>query len=663
MLSVPVAIDRVTYENMDAHIEEFKRIHADRVFLCLFKNFMDGREELDEQLKKFGAFRERIHAAGMEAGIWLDILGHASAGIGYKVANKRYTPLEGVFGKCKDSFCPLDKKFEKDYKAYIKRIAEAGPDIIMFDDDYRFSVRSYGIGCFCKEHRKLIAEKTGKRRTKIGLFNKVFSGPANPERDAWMNVMGESLIGFARSMRETVDGVDEKIRLGCCMCLDTLDLDGTNALELAKAFAGRTKPYFRTIGAPYWHVCAEWGDSRAVAEYTRQEMAWFDGEDVEMFAEGDVFPRPRYVVPSAYLECYDAYLHADGRGGILKYMFDYKYELGYETGYLDHHVKNYDVMKAVAEAFRGKKQVGVELYEPMQKIRTWDFDKTLLPQKDLLSPPPTGKGARFFDGLIRKPYYSVWNVFEKMQRIPGYSFGLAQRLIAANGIPTVYAKGDGAVVCFGESARSLPEEYLSRGLVLDSRAAKILTERGFGVGFVSDKIVQPKQEEYTFGSDLTLPKRNFLRALICDSKAEAVSYYRPSGEVASYFYVNEKGQSFYVLGVDSVYLPLKGEDAYFINYYRARAIKENLTRVAGKKLVACSDKNINLTLLCARGDDGSLTVGLFNFFIDGIVLPKIEISEPISDVSFINCSGRVVEGGVVLDEIPSYGFACFTVRK
>ena len=86
-------------------------------------------------------------------------------------------------------------------------------------------------------------------------------------------------------------------------------------------------------------------------------------------------------------------------------------------------------------------------------------------------------------------------------------------------------------------------------------------------------------------------------------------------------------------------------------------------KVAGKELVACSDKNINLTLLCAKGDDGSLTVGLFNFFIDGIVSPKIEISEPINDISFINCSGRIVEGGVVLDEIPSYGFACFTVRK
>ena len=137
----------------------------------------------------------------------------------------------------------------------------------------------------------------------------------------------------------------------------------------------------------------------------------------------------------------------------------------------------------------------------------------------------------------------------------------------------------------------------------------------------------------------------------------------PSGEVASYFYVNEKGQAFYVLGVDSVYFPLKGEDAYFNNYYRARAIKENLVKVAGKKLVACSDKNINLTLLCANGDDGSLTVGLFNFFTDWVVSPKVQLSEPKQIVDCINCAAKA-DGNVVTLEtgIPPYGFACFTVR-
>ena len=662
MLSVPVAIERVTDENMDAHVEEFKRVHADRIFLCMFKNFMDPPEKLDKQLKKFGVFRDKIHAAGMEAGIWLDDFGHGASEIGYKVANKRYTPLEGVFGKSRDSFCPLDKNFERDYKAYLKRIAEAGPDIIMFDDDYRFSVRDYGIGCFCRLHRKALYEKTGKRYGKLRLFNKLYTGPGNALRDAWMSISAESLLSFARSMRETVDSVDENIRLGCCMCLDTLDFLGTDALTLAKAFAGKTKPYFRTIGAPYWQAMAEWGDARAVAEYTRQEMAWFDGEDVEIFAEGDVFPRPRYVVPANYLECYDAYLHADGKGGILKYMFDYNYELGYETGYVDHHVKNYDTIRKIAEAFEGKKQVGIELYEPMKKFSTWDVDKKFLPQKDFLPPQPERKIGRFFDGFIRKPYYAVMNYVEKNRLLPTCSFGRAQRLFSV-GMPALYTPSSGAVVCFGESARSLPVRYLDRGVVLDSRGAEILSKRGVDVGFISAERIYDDKEEFSFGTDMSIKKNGFIRALRCSDKAEIVSRYLPSGKTASYYYTNEKGQSFYVLGLDGFSLPLSGENAYFSNYYRQRALKEGVERVQKKPLVATCLKNPNLGLLCAEGKDGTLTVGLFNFFTDGIVRPKIEFSEPKQVVECIGCAAKA-DGNVVLidGEIPPYGFACFTVR-
>lgn len=662
MLIVPVAIDRVTVQNADEHVRTFKKIGADRVFFCLFKNFMDGEEALRPQLDKFAFMRDKLHENGIEAGIWLDDFGHGALDIGYKVANKKYTPMEGVFNKSKDSFCPLDKNFERDYKTYLKLIAEAGPDIIMFDDDYRFSVRNYGIGCFCKLHRKALYEKTGKKYGKLRLFNKLYSGGASPLRDAWQSVSGESLLSFARSMRETVDSVNENIRLGCCMCLDTLDLAGTDPLTLAKAFAGKTKPYFRTIGAPYWQT-GGWGDARAVAEYTRQEMAWFDGEEVEMFAEGDVFPRPRYVVPANYLECYDAYLHADNKGGILKYMFDYNYELGYETGYIDHHLKNQETIRKIAEVFKGRTQVGIELYEPMKKFATWDVDKKFLPQKDFLSPPPKNKIGRFFDSFVRKPYYGVMNYVEKNALLPTCSLGRAQRLFSV-AMPTLYTPSDGAVVCFGESARSLPDSYLGRGVILDCRGAEILTKKGIDVGFVGAERTYDDKEEFPFGCDLFVKKNAFARALTCSEKATITSKYLPSGKPASYFYVNEKGQAFYVLGVDGFYLPLRGEDPYFANYYRQRALKENVERVCKKPLPAFCRKNPNLSVLCAEGDDESTAVGLFNFFPDGIVQPKVELSEPIQDVTFINCAGKVDGESVVIDgEIAPYGFACFIVYR
>ncbi len=662
MLSVPIAIERVTDENMDEQVAACIRAHADRVFLCLFKNFMDPPEKLDVQLERFRRFKDKLHASGMEVGIWVDSLNHGASEIGYKVANKTFTPLEGVFTKSKDSFCPLDKEYTRQYQSYLKRLAQSGPDIIMFDDDYRFSVRNYGIGCFCKLHRDALFKKTGKRYGKLRLFNKVYKGPGSPLRNAWLDVLGDSLLSFARAMREAVDSVDENIRLGCCMCIDTLDFCGTDALTLARAFAGKTKPYFRTIGAPYWNVMSPWGDARSVAEYTRQEMAWFDGEEVEMFAEGDVYPRPRYVVPANYLECYDAYLHADGKGGILKYMFDYNYEFGYETGYLDHHRKNYDVVRKIADAFKEKNQIGIEIFEPMKKFATWEVDKTFPPQKDFLPPPPKGAFGRFFDGMIRRPYYRISDYVEKNQLLPTCSFGRAQRLIS-QGLPTLYTPSDGVVIAFGESARHLPESYFNRGVILDSRGAKILTERGIDVGFLSAERTYDDKEKFSFGTDLFIKKNSFLRTLCCSEKAEIVSTYLPSNKVASYYYVNEKGQSFYVLGLDGFFAPLRGEDGYFVNYYRQRSLRENIRRLGKKPIVASCQKSINLSLLLAQNGD-EYAVGLFNFFIDGVVSPKIDVSVPIRSIECINCKAKIVESGIQIEgEIPPYGFCCVTFRS
>ena len=662
MLSVPIAIDRVNKENITDHVNECKRCHVDRVFVCLFAGFMEPVEKLKEQLVRFVEFRDELRANGIEVGIWVDSFGHGAADIGYADVTKRYRTMEGVFSRSKDSFCPLDADFQADYNAYIRLIAESGPDLIMLDDDFRFSGRNYGIGCFCKLHRKALYQKTGKRYSKLRLFNKLYSGTGGALRTAWQEVLGDSLISFARALRSTVDSVNEGIRMGCCMCLDTLDFSGVDAMTLARTFAGKTKPFFRTIGAPYWQAVGGWGDARSVAEYTRQQMAWFDGEDVEVFAEGDVYPRPRYVVPASYLQCYDAYLHADARGGILKYMFDYNYEFGYERGYLDRHVADMQLIEDIAEAFKGKKQVGVQLFEPMHMFATWDVDRRFPPQNDILPPPPKGKLQRALDSLIRRPYYLVSDYIQKFSLLPTCSLGRAQRLFSL-GMPTVYTPSDGVVVCFGESARSLPDSYLDRGVILDSRAARILSERGIDVGFVSAERCYDDKEKFSFGTDLFVKKNSFARSLVCSQRAEIVSTYQPSGKVASYFYTNEHGQSFYVLGVDGFFLPLRGQNCYFNNYYRQRALVETVERLNGAPLVATCCGNIDLTLLCARGTDGEYALGLFNFCVDDVISPKVKVSIPVQSVRGIGCTAKIVGDNIEIEgRIPPYGFCAILIR-
>ena len=64
-------------------------------------------------------------------------------------------------------------------------------------------------------------------------------------------------------------------------------------------------------------------------------------------------------------------------------------------------------------------------------------------------------------------------------------FSSAQKLLSSSAIPTVYEGTGLCGICFGESARSLPSEALSGGLILDAKAAVILQEKGVDVGLLS----------------------------------------------------------------------------------------------------------------------------------------------------------------------------------
>ena len=45
---------------------------------------------------------------------------------------------------------------------------------------------------------------------------------------------------------------------------------------------------------------------------SRQQCAWAQNSDVELFCEGDTYPRPRYRVPSRPLELFDLMMLCDG---------------------------------------------------------------------------------------------------------------------------------------------------------------------------------------------------------------------------------------------------------------------------------------------------------------------------------------------------------------
>ncbi len=163
-----------------------------------------------------------------------------------------YTRIVGFDGRTEqEAFCPLDKNLQSLCVDCIKDIAKTKPDIIMFDDDFRFGYRSIEMACTCELHLNEMAKIIGEEIDRADIERLAFTDGANRYRDAWIKADADCLYAFASLMREAVDTVDPDIRLGCSYCCDAWDYGGADVNEFVRIFAGKTKPFVRTIGAPY----------------------------------------------------------------------------------------------------------------------------------------------------------------------------------------------------------------------------------------------------------------------------------------------------------------------------------------------------------------------------------------------------------------------------
>lgn len=521
--------------------------------------------------------------------------------------------------------CPLDPAFRAFAADYIRELAGCGVDIILFDDDYRLTVHNKDLACACELHLRLTADILGRPVTREEIVEAMVGKP-NPVRSAFQKAKGESLLLFARQMRSTLDSVDPKIRLGLCAGMAAWDVDGIDAPTLSRTLAGNTKPLLRLIAAPYWVPMRLWNNwLQDVIEMSRLERSWC-GDGIEILAEGDTYPRPRFTCPASYLEGFDTAMRADGSvSGILKYMVDYWSSDSYEPGYLAFHQRNRELYGQLAQEFASKKSVGIRVYETMRKLENQDL-------------PEEPDAPRNFHR---------------------YLFFYAGRMLCANGIPTTYGGTGCTVICFGENAKYLPREAFEKGLILDRQAARMLQERGIDTGVAEDKgdffpaeEYFPHQNEYTLVGGVTA-------ALTISPRAEVQSWFLRDGEKipGSYFYENDDGQKFLVLCFDGCVC----DESLFRQYTRGRKIMDILPRLSENKLSAHCLGNPDLYLMCKK-DDNEMAVGLWNFCANPVLQPRVQLDNAFEHIRFIHCTGSLQDNVVTLSELPPYGFCGFIVR-
>lgn len=628
-LSVPISMETLTDDSMAQYGKLLTECGVQRVFLCCVGELYRTDCMPLAQPRRLAQALDWIRSLGMEAGVWVNTLGHGEL-LAHQNENERgdYTPMEDADGRTAPvAYCPLDEAFRADYARGLKALAQLKPELIMLDDDLRFNPRSrhFTLTCFCPKHLAQFYERVGEEIPRETIVNQIFAGGPNKYRDAYLAMMGATLLDFARLLRRTVDSVEPSIRLGPCVSGGIWDHSGTDAIELARELAGNTRPFARISGAPYHDP-----NIAAIVEFSRQQCTWGNGSGVELFCEGDTYPRPRYNVPSRPLELFDLAMVADGTAdGMLQYLFDYNHSLSYETGYARRLLRNRSLRRQVAELFAGKRGVGVRVFDVMHKLRAWPLPETL--------------NAAEVSWLQAKP-----------------SKGLASQILSRNSIPTAYGEGAYPVLLLGENARYIPLEDLAHGAILDGDAAAILQARGIDVGLEAAEPCKPLAEQ--FAQECVRGIDGFGKMhFVCKHGAQVESRFLPEGSPASYRYENAEGHRFFVLAFRA-YAPGKYQNA---NYLRSWCRREQLAAavqwLCGKALPAFVE-DAPETLLLTSSNGKAMAVAVLNLSLDELIDPVIRLDRAYETLHCVGCEGRLEEDRVQLSSLPACGFAAFSVQ-
>ena len=632
MYNIAVPIMSTNVQNCGGRekiLADLKKIGAKRVILAIGTICTDksDRECELKHLKENTAF---FKSHGFEVASWMWTF--------WIREKNNFVKMTGAGENSSDLFaCPLDENFRAFMYEYVKEIAKCGVDIINFDDDFRYGyIVGKHIACTCPLHMKKICELLGEELTPAELEEKVLCGAKNKYRDAWMKVNGDALRDHARLIREAINEVNPNIRAGICACMPSWDMDGADSATLARIMAGNTKPLLRLIGAPYWAVEKLYQKSRLqnVIDLERMERSWC-GDDIEIYAEGDCFPRPRTNCPSSYLELFDMAMRIDGRlNGIMKYSIDYYSVAGYESGYIDAQIRNKHIYEDIDKYFTSKKTCGVRIYEALNKFENMDVPEHIRQNEN------------------------IYDTF----------FSPASKFLADNSIPSTY-EGEGVgSIAFGENIRYVPREVFKKGIIIDARAAMILGEMGIDTGYETiGEVVHSLREEFKGGLQVnhagdfisyrcTLKKGAEISSnlLLGVEKVSA----KPEKNPFAFSYTNADGDKFFVFNFEAYFC----SDAVLRGYARSKQIKKAIEDISGKKLPAYCYGNPDLYIM-TKEDESGKAVGLFNIFADGIFDGVVDIDSEYKEINFINCKGELKGNKVQISEIQPFAFAGFEIKK
>ena len=634
--SAPIYNTHITPDRREDYLETFRAAKIERVFLIPQRNIEKAEVSDTALLRENVAW---LRACGISPCIWMgETLGHG--GLLHDAKDKSwkpaFTPIRNFNGEDQGgSHCPTDGRFVQNLLTIFRTLADTHPDYILVDDDFRMSYRGKIHACVCDAHLAEMSRRFGAPVTIEQIRDAVMHGGPNPLRNIYLQTMGDTLRDLAKKIRASVDEIDDTVGLALCTVHSHWDLEGADPVELTHIFAGKKRqPLLRLHGAPYWAWFSPDKDLPHVFEHARMFAALSKGHGFELMNELDAYPRPRRNCPASYMELVDAVMRADNTThGALKYMYDYVSPLGYETGYLDAHVRDLGALEALEKMFAKGTQTGVRVHIAPHMIAENDSD---------LTPP-----------------------YAQMPR------PIAGTMLSRCTLPTTYTENGICRAVFGEAVTKLPESALDEGLVLDAVSATLLAERGVDVGFAQGqdlrkslcKLTPNRVLDENGTPDVLIRAGGIYLTAALQSSARVLLKVMAGGEEypLCYTYENKKGQRFLVWLFHSASVARNSDLTE--GYHIQAAMIKGVEWVAKRPLPAKCEKHPQLYMMC-REAEKTRTVCLFNCFPDTVFAPTVTLDGDYTKVTdTVNTTATASGNTVTLTDIPPFSFCAFAVEK
>ncbi|MFD2332875.1 hypothetical protein ACFSR7_26760 [Cohnella sp. GCM10020058] len=628
-MSIPIHIQPFRQAYARPLAEQIAQAQAKRVFLAasIHIGHLPDLALVKEEAAILKTSIEMYRKLGVEAAYWGNTIGHGGSLV--EGATREFQQIVGPSGEAvKGAYCPLDEAFKAYLGEVYGTIAESGVEMVMLDDDFRLHSRSEApVGCFCPLHMNEFRKRAGIKIDREQLVEIVLHGETSPLRSLWLEVIGDSLLGLASVIERAVHEVNAQARLGLCAVMSHWTHEGVEMERLLRTLSGSTRPFVRTIGAPYWSK--EPHRIGWIVEYTRWQMHWLRNIDVDIMAEGDTFPQNRFHCPAADLNAFNLGIRAAGVPGILQYVLHFSFSAGLETGYLEMIEEKRKLYSAI-ESFCPPHYCSKGVKPSMDP---YSFERIKLPE--------SGSTAHY-----------DWPD-------PPVSLQMLSRL----GIPVSHDDDEGPVWLSGFSASSLPHDelmrLLDRGAVVDGPAAQWLIDRGIDIGLMTIRTAEtPVFERYVDEG-------------ICGKYAGEYMWligYGPSGfyegelqagarivteflglclkpmRPAVIHYENAEGQRFCILPFDLQEAILSKQLVF--NYARQAQLASSLAWINRNALPATLPDHPDVHLMCRAAPDGErLVIVIHNLSLDPIVRPLLQLNPNLrlsGTMEWLNSDGLVV---------------------